>query len=102
MLISNNFKNIFSNLAEYLHIKLLKPDKYNLKSARSVLNQFKSVLKLLEKLSEGFLKYGSDILPVPVSVLCNLSIYWRVFSNAFKVTKLKRIFKKEKKNDPST
>ena len=55
----------------------------------------------VDKLSGKFLKNGFDILAKPVSALCNLSISGGVFSSACKVAKLKPIFKKEKKTDPS-
>ena len=55
----------------------------------------------IDKLSGTFLKDGADILAKPVSPLCNLSISWGVFPSACKVVKLKPIFKKGKKTDPS-
>ena len=54
----------------------------------------------VDKLSR-FLKDGNDILTKPVSALCNLSISRGVFPSACKVAKLKPIFKKGKKTDPS-
>ena len=124
--ISKIFKNFFSNLAEYLLIKLRKPpDKYNLKSIIQYYSIFaittdfclvgtteKQVLKIMQdiksskaagidKLSGRFLKDGADILAKPVSALCNLSISRGVFPSACKVAKLKPIFKKGKKTDPS-
>ena len=48
-----------------------------------------------------FLKDGADILAKPVSALCSLSVSRRVFPSARKVAKLKPIFKKGKKTDPS-
>ena len=118
--------NFFSNLAESLLIKLPKPpDKYNLKSVIQYYSSFaittdfclvgtteKQVLKILQdiksskatgidELSGRFLKDGADILAKPVSALCNLSISRGVFPSACKVAKLKPIFKKGKKTDPS-
>ena len=55
----------------------------------------------IDKLSEKFLKDGDDTLAKPVSALCNLSISREVFASACKVAKLKPIFKKSKKTDPS-
>ena len=55
----------------------------------------------VDKLSGMFLKDGTDILAKPVSALCNLSISQGVFPSACKVAKLKPIFKKGKKTDPS-
>ena len=124
--ISKIFKNFFSDLAEFLFIKLPKPpDKYKLKSVIQYYSSFaitadfcffgtteKQVLKIMQdiksskaarvdKLSGRFLKDGADILPKPVSALCNLSISRGVFPNACKIAKLKPIFKKGKKTDPS-
>ena len=124
--ISKIFKNYFSNLAESLLIKLPKPpDKYNLKSVIQCYSNFaitaefflvstteKQVLKImqdiknskaagLDKLSGKFLKDGTDILAKPVSTLCNLSISRRVSPSACKIAKLKPIFKKGKKTNPS-
>ena len=48
-----------------------------------------------------FLKEGTNILVKPISVPCNLSISKKVFPNASKVAKLKPLFKKGKKTDPS-
>ena len=55
----------------------------------------------VDKLSSRFLKDGANILAKPISTLCNLSISQGVFPNACKVAKLKPIFKKGKKTDPS-
>ena len=55
----------------------------------------------IDKLSGRFLKDGADILAKPVSSLCNLSISRGVFPSACKVAKLKPIFMKGKKTDPS-
>ena len=53
------------------------------------------------RLCGRFLKDGAYILAKPISALCNLSISQGVFSNACKIAKLKPIFKKGKKTDPS-
>ena len=55
----------------------------------------------VDKLSGRFLKDGANILSKPISTLCNLSISQGVFPNACQVAKLKPIFKKGKKTDPS-
>ena len=55
----------------------------------------------VDKLSARFLKDGTNILAKSISRLCNLSISQGVFPNACKVAKLKPIFKKSKKTDPS-
>ena len=47
------------------------------------------------------MKDGAEILAKPLSEICNLSITSRTFPNACKVAKLKPIFKKGKKTDPS-
>ena len=124
--ISKIFKNFFSNLAKYFLIKLPNlPDNYNLQlviryySSFTILDYFCSsntseekVLKIMtniesskaagaDKLSGRFLKDGSNILEKPIYALCNLSISQGVFPNACKFAKLKPIFKKGKKTDPS-
>ena len=55
----------------------------------------------VDKLSGRFLKNGVNILAKPIAALCNLSIIQGVLPNACKVAKLKPIFKKGKKTDPS-
>ena len=55
----------------------------------------------VDKLSGKFLKDGANILAKPVSALCNLSVSRGVFPSACKFAKLKPIFKKGKKTDPS-
>ena len=117
------FKNFLSNLAESLLIKLLKPpDKYNLKSVIQYYSNFAittefclvsttekqvlkimqvKVLKLLKLVLRKVLKDGADVLAKPFSAFCNLSISRGVFPSACKVAKLKPIFMKGKKTDPS-
>ena len=124
--ISKMFKNFFSNLAKSLLIKLPNPpDKYNLQSVIRYYSSFmisndfclsniseEKVLKIVtnieiseaagvDKLFGRFSKDGTNILAKPISTLCNLSISQGVFPNAFKFAKLKPIFKKGKKTDPS-
>ena len=101
------------------------PDKYNLQSVLRYYSSFtisdyfclsntseEKVLKIMtniesskaagvDKLSGRFLKDGANILAKPISALCNLSISQGVFPSACKVAKLKPIFKKGKKTDPS-
>ena len=55
----------------------------------------------IDKLFGGFLKDGANILEKPISALCNLSISQGVFPKDCEVAKLKPIFKKGKKTDPS-
>ena len=121
--ISKIFKNLFSNLAKSLLIKLPNPPgKYNLQSVLRYYSSFtisdyfclsntseEKVLTNIEsskaagvdKLSGRFLKDGANILAKPISALCNISISQGVFPSACKVAKLKPIFKKGKKTDPS-
>ena len=56
----------------------------------------------VDKLTGRFLKDGTNILVKPISAVLNLSISQGVFPNACKVAKLRPIFKKEKKTDPSS
>ena len=55
----------------------------------------------VDTLTGRFLKDGANILVKPISAVLNLSISQAVFPNACKVAKLRPIFKKEKKTDPS-
>ena len=55
----------------------------------------------IDKLPGRFPKDGADILSKPISEICNLSISHGIFPNACKVAKLKPIFKKGEKVDPS-
>ena len=55
----------------------------------------------MDRLSGRFLRDGAEILKRPISEICNLSISCGVFPYACKVSKLKRIYKKGKKTDPS-
>ena len=50
----------------------------------------------VDKLSGRFLKDGANILAKLISALYNLSISQGVFPSAFKVAKLKPIFKKKR------
>ena len=54
-----------------------------------------------DKLPDTFLKDGAEILSKSISKIFNLLISHEIFPNACKVTKLKPIFKKGKKVDPS-
>ena len=123
---SKVFKDFFSNLAKSFLDKIPDPsNKYNLESvflyylnfAIPELFHIKStseeeVFRIMEnieiskasgidKLPGNFLKDGAKILCKPISEICNLLISRGIFPNACKVAKLKPIFKKGKKVDPS-
>ena len=98
--IAKMFKDFFSNLAESLLIKL--------PSITSEEEVFKTIQNIniskaagINNISGKFLKDGAEILAKPLSEICNLSITSKAFPNACKVAKLKSIFKKGKKTDPS-
>ena len=55
----------------------------------------------IDKLPGSFLKDGAKILSKPISEICNLSISHAIFLNACKVAKVKPVFKKGTKVDPS-
>ena len=55
----------------------------------------------IDKLPGRFLKDGAKILSKSISEICNLSISHGIFPNACKVAKLKPIFRKGKKVEPS-
>ena len=55
----------------------------------------------IDDLSGRFLKDGSRVLSKPISELCNLSIKLGSFPDACKIAKLKPLFKKGSKTNPS-
>ena len=55
----------------------------------------------IDKLPRKFLKDHAKILSKLISEICNIPISHGIFPNASKVAKLKPIFKKGKKADPS-
>ena len=55
----------------------------------------------IDDLSGRFLKDGSRVLSKPISELCNLSIKLGSFPDACKIAKLKPLFKKGLKTNPS-
>ena len=54
-----------------------------------------------DEISGKFLKDGARILAKPLSELFNLSMTWRSFSDTCKIAKVKPLFKKKWKTDPS-
>ena len=123
---SKVLKDFFSNVAESFLAKLLDPSKkYNLESIFLYYSNFaipevfhikstsgEKIFKIMEnieiskatgidKLPGRFLKDGAEILSKLISEIRNLSISHGIFRNACKVAKLKPIFKKGKKVDPS-
>ena len=120
------FKDIFSNLDESLLIKLPNaPNKYKIEYAFQYYLKFviekpfhlsiaseEEVFKIIQNiniskaagidnLSGKILKNGAEILANPLSEIFNLSVTSRAYPNAYKVAKLKPIFKKGKNTDPS-
>ena len=55
----------------------------------------------IDELSSHFLKDGSPVLSKPISELCNLSIKLGRFFNYCKILKLKTLFQKGSKINPS-
>ena len=55
----------------------------------------------IDQISGKFLKDGTRILEKPISELCNLSMTLGSFPDAFKIAKVKPLFKKGSKTDPS-
>ena len=55
----------------------------------------------IDQISGKFLKDGARILEKPISELCNLSMTLGSFPDAFKIAKVKPLFKKGSKTDPS-
>ena len=54
----------------------------------------------MDNISGRFLKVGADMLAIPVTQICNLSIKLHHFSNNCKLAKLKPLYKKGPKTDP--
>ena len=123
---SNVFEYFFSNLGKSLLVKIADPsNKYNLESVFLYYSNFairevfhikstseEKVFKIMEyigiyqsagidELPGRFLKDGAEILSEPNSEILKLSISHGIFPNDCKVAKLKPIFKKGKKVDPS-
>ena len=111
---SKVFKDFFLNLAESFLARLFLyysnlaiPEVFHIESS-SEEKVFKIMEKIgiskaagIDKLSGRFLKDGAEILSKPISEICNLSISHGIIPNAYKVAKLRPIFKKGKKVDPS-
>ena len=55
----------------------------------------------IDQISGKFLKDGARILAKPISELCNLSMALGSFPDACKIAKVKPLFKKGSKTDPS-
>ena len=55
----------------------------------------------IDQISGKFLKDGAQILAKPISELCNLSMALGSFPDACKIAKVKPLFKKGSKADPS-
>ena len=123
------FKKLFPNLAKDLIQKLPAASKkfgkksveyyyndmfnLNLKKLTFQTIQTRSITDLIkicdvkkaagidDNLSGRFLKDGADILTMPITQICNLSIKLSHFSKDCKVAKLKLLYKKGTKTDPN-
>ena len=54
----------------------------------------------IDNLSGRYLKGGSKVFATPVAQICNLSIKLFTVPDECKITKLKRLYKKDKKTNP--
>ena len=54
----------------------------------------------IDDLSGTFLKDGAKLLNAPTTQLCSLSISYETFPDAYKIAKLKPLFKKGTRTDP--
>ena len=89
----------YSHLGLTKKFDLLPPEKYYvLKILRDIGN---SKAAGIERLLGRFLKDGADVLAKPVTDICNLSIPLNKFPGAFKLAKVKPIFKKDRKTNVS-
>ena len=123
---ANTFKKIFENLANDLVLKLPKaPNLYTLGKTLLYYNplglsrnsfKFSQILEEdmrkylinlspnkasgIDNLSGKFLKDGADVLALPISQLCNLSISLSTFPQHCKIVKLKPQYKKGSRSEP--
>ena len=88
----------FSNLAEKKSDLLPTKKDYALKILRDI-NTSKAAG--IDRLPGRFLKDGANVLAKPVEDVCNLSIPLNKFPSAFKLSKVKLIFKKGRKTNVS-
>ena len=120
------FKNYYSTLADNLLKKLLTPPKrYTFNSVIQYYRHFiqtdtfhltyttdidiEKILRStnirkatgIDDLLGRFLKDGSRVLSKPISKLCNFSIKLGSFPDSCKIAKLKPLFKKGSKTNPS-
>ena len=84
------------NIPELFHIKSATEEKV----FKIMENIEISKASGIDKLPGRFLKDGAKILSTPISEICNLSISHEIFP-VWKVAKLKPVFKKSKKVNPS-
>ena len=123
---SEVFQTFFTNMAKTLLQKLPPPpNKYGIDSVKkcyknlNITTKFQLkptaedvVLKLLknidmskaagvDNLPRRFVKDGAVILAKPVTEICNLSMKSKIFPDPCKLAKLKPIFKKGSRMDPS-
>ena len=124
--ISDVFQTFFTNMAKTLLQKLSpSPNKYGIDSGKIFYKNLNITTKLqlkpttedialkllknidiskaacVDNLPEKFLKDGGVILAKPVTEICNLSIKLKTFPDQYKLAKLKPIFKKGSRMDPS-
>ena len=117
---ANIFKDFYSGLAGTLVKKLpVAPNKFNNNSTKqyymniekkyhnlelcnATLESIKQILACLDlskvpglyEISSTFLKYGTEVLPLPLCNLVNLSINQCLFPDQCKITKLDPLFQK--------
>ena len=123
---ANTFKNVFENLANDLVLKLPKaPNLYTLGKTllyynslglsrnsfkfseiseeamrKYLINLFPNKASGIDNLPGKFLKDGADVLVLPISQLCNLSISLFTFPQHCKIAKRKPQYKKGSRTEP--
>ena len=123
---ANTFKNFFENLANDLVLKLPKaPNIFTLAKTLTYYktlgisdnnfnlthiseeNMLKYLINLspnkasgIDNLSARFLKDGANVLALPISRLCNLSISRAIFPQDCKIAKLIPLYKKGSRTEP--
>ena len=94
-------KTFFSSYYENLNIQSeFELQKVKEETVLEILNKLKPKATGVDNISSKFLKDGANVLSLPITQLCNLSISSSSFPKSCKVAKLKPLYKKGSKNDP--
>ena len=100
-LIKNNLKSVLKNNSKFVIEKLFHLSDASKEEVSKVMQNIKiSKAVCIDKLSQNFLKGGTEILSRPVSEICNLFNYQlQPFANVSEVAKRKTLLEKDKTTD---